>query len=655
GNDSLFAKLCDAIGRPDLITDPRFTTNGARTGNADALTVELNNALAAKPAADWLSTLDAVGVPSGPINKIDQVLNDVQVRARNMVVTAPDPDLGELLMAGNPIKLSPFTDPATRHPAPALDADRAAILSRVRATDEAPATGGESAAEISPPVARMPAATTSAAVQATAAYLDQVGSFFSRLTDFRAALTSRNDSFEEKAIKLCDALLSERGEVLGTAVAVDLVTLIRAASQAERRQFIDLLADRYAPDQRALATAVDDYRLAPTASNLAALSEAVEAPRQQLFRRANTAPLGTRMLLDLRTEILAGKRDNPGWTPVDDDLRHLFGSWFNRGFLQLRRIDWNTPAAILEKLIDYEAVHTIAGWDDLRRRLASDRRCFAFFHPALPDEPLIFVEIALVNELSDSITPILTAPSPTDKGQGSAPDNGRKIAANTAIFYSISNCQPGLRGIAFGNLLIKQVVSELAAELPGLKTFATLSPIPRLRRHVEQYAQAELREIIGEQLSDEALAATGATSLADALSQLAHECAEAAAAGDPAASDPAHETLAQNILLPLTARYLTGELPGQDGPTDPVGRFHLGNGAAIARVNFAGDVSTKGLAESYGMMVNYQYDLDNIANHHEAFANNQPVARLRAVTDLMGGRDNGLLSGAADLFRSTRS
>ncbi|MEM8626625.1 MAG: CoA transferase, partial [Pseudomonadota bacterium] len=462
GNDSLFAKLCDAIGRPDLITDPRFATNGARTGNADALTVELNKALAAKPAADWLSTLDAVGVPSGPINKIDQVLNDVQVRARNMVVTAPDPDLGELLMAGNPIKLSPFTDPATRHPAPALDADRAAILSRVRASDEAPATG-ESAAEISPPVARMPAATTSAAVQATAAYLDQVGSFFSRLTDFRAALTSRNDSFEEKAIKLCDALLSERGEVLGTAVAVDLVTLIRAASQADRRQFIDLLADRYAPDQRALATAVDDYRLAPTASNLAALSEAVEAPRQQLFRRANTAPLGTRMLLDLRTEILAGKRDNPGWTPVDDDLRHLFGSWFNRGFLQLRRIDWNTPAAILEKLIDYEAVHTIAGWDDLRRRLASDRRCFAFFHPALPDEPLIFVEIALVNELSDSITPILTAPSPTEKGQGSAPESGRKIAANTAIFYSISNCQPGLRGIAFGNLLIKQVVSELAA------------------------------------------------------------------------------------------------------------------------------------------------------------------------------------------------
>ncbi|MEM8628199.1 MAG: malonyl-CoA decarboxylase family protein, partial [Pseudomonadota bacterium] len=239
--------------------------------------------------------------------------------------------------------------------------------------------------------------------------------------------------------------------------------------------------------------------------------------------------------------------------------------------------------------------------------------------------------------------------------QGSAPESGRKIAANTAIFYSISNCQPGLRGIAFGNLLIKQVVSELAAELPGLKTFATLSPIPRLRRHVEQYAQAELREIIGEQLSDEALAATGATSLADALSQLAHGCAEAATAGDPAAGDPAHETLAQNILLPLTARYLTGELPGQDGPTDPVGRFHLGNGAAIARVNFAGDVSTKGLAESYGMMVNYQYDLDNIANHHEAFANNQPVARLRAVTDLMGGRDNGLLSGAADLFRSTRS
>ncbi|NJM34958.1 MAG: malonyl-CoA decarboxylase [Rhodomicrobium sp.] len=249
----------------------------------------------------------------------------------------------------------------------------------------------------------------------------------------------------ERAAALADALLSERGEVLGTVIAHDLVTLVKSLGGAERFEFLNLLVSRYAPDPKALKKAAKDWQANPTPDNLARLSEAVEAPRQELFRRMNMAPAGTATLIRLREYLLEQLPGNPELAPVDTDLSHLFNSWFNRGFLELRRIDWHTPAAVLEKLIAYEAVHAIDGWDDLRRRLASDRRCFAFFHPALPDEPLIFVEVALLGAMADKIEPIIRAPLP----------QGEDIEADTAIFYSISNCQKGLAGVSFGNYLIK--------------------------------------------------------------------------------------------------------------------------------------------------------------------------------------------------------
>ena len=259
--------------------------------------------------------------------------------------------------------------------------------------------------------------------------------------------------------------------------------------------------------------------------------------------------------------------------PRDSDLRHLIASWFNRGFLELRRIDWNAPASVLEKLIQYEAVHEIQGWDDLRRRLAPDRRCFAFFHPSLPGDPLIFVEVALVRGLAGAIAPLL------------APESGVPEAADTAIFYSISNCQDGLRGISFGNFLIKQVVEVLKQEMPHLRIFSTLSPMPGFRRWLERRADAP--------------------------------------------ADPAHDEAAT---IGLAALYLTN--PGPKA-SDPVARFHLGNGARLERINWMGNPAQRGMAESYGVMVNYLYDPDTIEENHEGYARGGIIARSAAVSALV--------------------
>lgn len=260
--------------------------------------------------------------------------------------------------------------------------------------------------------------------------------------------------------RLADALLSGRGEASGAALARELVEALNALPPAERLEFCRHVAAGFTPDEAALRGAVEAWLADPTPERAAALSNAAEPPRQELLRRMNQAQRGTAALVGLRQEILGALRTNPELAPLDNDLRHLFASWFNRGFLELRRIDWNTPAAVLEKLLVYEAVHEIQGWTDLRRRLAADRRCFAFFHPALPGEPLIFVEVALVQGLSTAVAPLL-APDTDEKAQET-----RARQADTAIFYSISNCQEGLRGVSFGNFLIKQVVEELKHELP---------------------------------------------------------------------------------------------------------------------------------------------------------------------------------------------
>ena len=286
----------------------------------------------------------------------------------------------------------------------------------------------------------------------------------------------------ERARQLAHALLSGRGEASGAALARELVVALKALESEDRLAFCRYLAAGFTPDEAALRDAVEAWLADPTPAGAAALSVAAEPPRQELLRRMNQAQGGMAALVSLRQEIIGALRTQPELAPLDSDLRHLFASWFNRGFLDLRRIDWNTPAAVLEKLIVYEAVHEIQGWTDLRRRLAADRRCFAFFHPALPGEPLIFVEVALLQGLATAVEPLL-APDTDEKAQET-----RALEADTAIFYSISNCQDGLRGVSFGNFLIKQVVEELKQELPRIEQFATLSPMPGFRRWLGRHA-----------------------------------------------------------------------------------------------------------------------------------------------------------------------
>ncbi|MFZ5540665.1 MAG: malonyl-CoA decarboxylase domain-containing protein, partial [Pseudomonadota bacterium] len=283
-----------------------------------------------------------------------------------------------------------------------------------------------------------------------------------------AAVRSR---LVREAIVRCRALIRERGEASGAAAARDALAAYRALDETQRVRFFDALARDFSPDPDAVLQAAQAYRENPSPQTLARLEEVVEPPRQELFRRLNMAPGGTAALVDMRLQVLLGLEAHPQWRVIDSDLRHLLRSWFNRGFLTLARIDWRTSAIVLEKLIAYEAVHQIQGWDDLRRRLQADRRCFAFFHPQLPDDPLIFIEVALTRGMSAKVQPLLDVNAPV-----AAPE-----LANCAMFYSITNCQEGLRGISFGNFLIKQVAVELRSEFPRIRRFATLSPIPGFR------------------------------------------------------------------------------------------------------------------------------------------------------------------------------
>ena len=399
---------------------------------------------------------------------------------------------------------------------------------------------------------------------------------------------------------LCHDLLSQKGEALGTALAREVVWAYERLDRDERRAFFRLLLDDFSPDPAAIDAAVAAYQAEPSPAYALALSAAVEAPRQDLVRAINMAPGGTRAIVQMRADLLDEIGDAPELAPVDADFSHVLASWFNRGFLELHRIDWQTPAAILEKLILYEAVHAIQGWEDLQRRLAPDRRCYAFFHPALHDEPLIFVEVALVQGLTGSIQAVLDQPQPDDAD----------VNADTAIFYSISNCQRGLKGISFGNFLIKQVVSDLSDELPRLSRFATLSPVPGFKRWLDRVAADG--EVTGDGLP---------ARLIQGLSDPGWQTNEATAAA------------LKGPLTALCAHYLVNERTG-GGPRDPVARFHLGNGARLERVNWLADISPKGLNESAGIMVNYLYDLKRIEKQHEAFANRGAVAASRTVQTL---------------------
>jgi malonyl-CoA decarboxylase len=401
-------------------------------------------------------------------------------------------------------------------------------------------------------------------------------------------------------VRLADALLSERGESSGMALAGELLGSYAALGSDERIEFLRKLAVRFGPDRARLERAIERWREDPSPANGVALHVAAEPRRQELIRRLNLASGGTEKLVRMREDLLSAELLHQELETVDADFRHLFASWFNRGFLTLKRIDWNTPAAVLERIIRYEAVHEITSWDDLRRRIdPEDRRCFAFFHPQLPDEPLIFVEVALVRAPPEAIAPLL-APS------------RKPIAAqraNVAAFYSISNCQDGLRGVALGNFLIKQVVEELKRELPGLRGFVTLSPVPGfmtwLRRERATRTSSWLAD--GER---ETLA------LLDTVDWQ---------------NDAATVRTLRPLLSAAVAEYLLRARDRKGRPLDPVARFHLNNGARLERINWLGDVSDKGLVQGAGFMVNYLYDPFQIERNHEAFAREGRVIASRAV------------------------
>ena len=419
------------------------------------------------------------------------------------------------------------------------------------------------------------------------------------------------------------ALLTARGDASGAAVSRALLTVMSRFSVADDLLFCRFLAEHFHPEPEALRAAAERYLADSTPDQAAQLAAAAEPERLELLRRMNMAPGGTAALVGMRKTILAHLADNPELAPLDSDLRHLFTSWFNRGFLELRRIGWQTSAAILEKLIAYEAVHAIDGWEDLRRRLALDRRCFGFFHPALPGEPLIFVEVALTTGLAASIQPLL------DKVDDAVLQRDSERTADTAIFYSISNCQDGLRGVSLGNFLIKQVVEELQTELPGLARFSTLSPVPGFRRWLEQRLESNSAEAQLRQREVDGLQANMAQADGQPASMML-----AALATDEWWQNPALTEALRGPLTRLCASYLV-TLSSRRLPLDPVARFHLSNGARLERVNWRGNISPKGIRESYGIMVNYLYDPDQIEANHEMLARGA-VVRSAAVDAMLG-------------------
>lgn len=399
---------------------------------------------------------------------------------------------------------------------------------------------------------------------------------------------------------LGELLLSRRGEASGVAMAEALLASYARATPEEKLVFLQDLAAQFGADRERVASAVADFAAkGADEASVKALHEVTEPRRQELLRRLNLAPGGTAALVRLREDLLSHLRDNPQLKPVDADFAHLFASWFNRGFLVLKRIDWTTPANILEKIIRYEAVHAIRDWDDLRNRVEpSDRRCYGFFHPQLVDEPLIFVEVALTRENPASVGALLELErTPIAAGE-----------ATTAVFYSISNTQAGLSGVTFGSFLIKQVVEDLKSELPNLKTFVTLSPAPGFAAWLARQRD-EVTAVLGPE-ENEALA------LLDDAGWYRDE-------------DKA-EQVRPALLAAAAYYYLKAKTPA-GLPVDPVARFHLGNGARLERLNFLGDTSDNGLRQSHGLMVNYLYALDRIEANHEAYAENGVAAAAPAV------------------------
>ena len=431
------------------------------------------------------------------------------------------------------------------------------------------------------------------------------GELLQTISERGRALLARNRRVDatarsESLVELCEDLLSSLGEASGVARAREILGRYNELTTGPRIAFFEALAERFGTDPERMQAAIAAWRERPAATTAAEVHAASEPRRQELFRRLNLAPGGTAALVHMREQLMDALDHRDDLAAVDEDFVHLFSSWFNRGFLVLRRIDWSTPAIVLDKIIRYEAVHEISDWDDLRRRIdPSDRRCYAFFHPALVDDPLIFVEVALTRDIPAAIAPILSP-----EREVMEPDKMR-----TAVFYSISNCQRGLAGVSFGNFLIKQVVEEICREMPKLATFVTLSPVTNFAAWLKHERAQDNSAALNE--ADKALFA--------ALDEPAWWRAEETAAR------------LQDPLMRAAAWYFLRARNGRGLPVDAVARFHLGNGARLERINWLADTSERAMAQGHGLMVNYQYDLDDIEKNHEAYAESRTVVASSAV------------------------
>ena len=404
-------------------------------------------------------------------------------------------------------------------------------------------------------------------------------------------------------IDLCEELLSGRGEASGVALAREILVRYATLTIGPRIAFFEALANRFGPDRARMEAAIEAWRQSPSDESAGELHQAAEPRRQELLRRLNLAPGGTASLVKMREQLFDAMDHRDDLAVVDADFVHMFSSWFNRGFLVLRRIDWSTPANILEKIIRHEAVHKIRSWEDLRRRIdPPDRFCFAFFHPALVDEPLIFVEVALARELPGSIAPILAV-----KREPLEPDR-----ATIAVFYSISNCQRGLAGVTFGHFLIKQVVEEISQDNPRLSTFVTLSPAPGFAAWLSRERENE---------SSAAITPEDRSALAILDSEGWWQL-------------PDRRAPVEQPLMRAAAYYFLHARNARGLPLDPVARFHLGNGARLEQLHFLADASENGIRHANGIMVNYLYDLDDIEKNHEAFAENRTIVASNAVKRL---------------------
>ncbi len=413
-------------------------------------------------------------------------------------------------------------------------------------------------------------------------------------------------------------------EVEGGRRALAVASWYASAKPEERRDLWLLMSEQFVADPHTVKLAREAFaRAHGTPDEPAAevtFRRATVSPRRRLLQRFSAYPGGIRFLVDLRAELLPHLKSSKRLQALDVEMEYMFSTWFDVGFLDLRRISWDSPASLIEKLIKYEAVHDIKSWADVKNRLDSDRRCYGFFHPRLPDEPLIFVEVALVDKMADAITPLL------DELADAADLN----KATTAIFYSISNTQEGLRGVSFGDSLIKRVVEVLKQEFPRLKVFATLSPIPGFRAWLAKNAAAmlarlddKMRANLGRALNFDPPGSEHFLSAIERAHERAHEHGDAHEGG----------AVLRKVLLQFAAHYLGTEMVNGK-PADPVGRFHLGNGARVERLNWAGDLSAKGLKQSYGLMVNYLYDLRRLDKHRAQLIQGK-IAVSSDVQDLL--------------------